>query len=178
MAEKLKNEFREFLHVLRENRKYFLSHHPDCSEFEDDVYHFMGKKFCVGCFTAYPTAGIIIMLWILGLIRISTTYAFLIGLSLGSIQFLSLTSISDMKFGKIIIKVFLGLGIGFFIIAIFSLPVTLVLRLLLFFISLNVAGFFSFLRMRKIKARCEECEFEKDWSICPGFTSDPSRDAE
>jgi len=169
MDDDFKNEFKEFLNFLREKSDYLLSHHPICDEFDDDYYHVGDKRLCVGCFTAYPIAISIIILWRLGFIRIETYLAFLMGLLIGSLQFLSLTRVSEIKIGKISIKVLLGIGIGFFTIGIFSLSQPLILRVLLFFICMNIAGFFSFLRMKKIKKTCEECKYEKDWDNCPGF---------
>ncbi len=170
-----KKEFKEFMNLLREKNDYFLSHHPMCSRFDDDVYHFAGKRLCVGCFTAYPVGSIIFILWIIDFIQISTPMAFFIGISFGVFQFLSLTDVSEYKIGKILIKVFLGLGIGFFMIGIFSLPIHLFLRVILFLICINIAALYSFLRMRKITKICQGCEYEKDWSNCPGFKKSHSR---
>ncbi len=164
-----KKGFKEFFQFLRENKDYLLSHHPDCSKFEDDCYRLFEKKLCVGCFTAYPIALLIVTLWLFGLIDVPTIYSFSIGLISGILQFLSLTSISDNKLGKISIKIFLGIGIGFFTIGIFSLPLIFFLRLLLFLLCINVAGLFSFLRMRKIKNICRNCEYNKKGYTCPGF---------
>ncbi|MFO7791792.1 MAG: hypothetical protein R6W73_02275 [Candidatus Saliniplasma sp.] len=172
MAGETKEDFREFLHVLREKKDYLLSHHPTCSKFKDDVYHLGDRKLCVGCFTAYPIAIFLIILWILGIIRVNTSHAFLIGILSGSLQFLSLTPLSEVKTGKIIIKIFLGIGIGFFTIGIFSLPIIFILRLILFILCINAASFYTFLRMKKIKKICERCEYERGTSDCPGFESD------
>jgi len=164
-----KKEFKEFIQLLREKNDYFLSHHPMCSRFDDDVYHFAGKRLCIGCFTAYPIALFILLIWVLGYLDIPLIYMFLIGSLFGSFQFLSLTRISDVKVGKISIKICLGVGMGFFTIGIFSLPLNWFLRLLLFLICVNVVGFYSFLRMKKINKICARCENNRDLSNCSGF---------
>lgn len=163
------SELKEFLKLLGDSKEYLLSHHPSCDKFQNDCYHLGEKRLCVGCFTAYPIALAIIALWFLGVIDISILMMFIIGLFFGSLQFLSLTGISDIKLGKVIIKIFLGVGIGFYTTAIFSLPIYWLLRLVIFILLINVAALFSFLRMRKINRICEECEYEKNWSRCPGF---------
>ncbi len=169
MSSEFGSEFKEFIGLLRRSKDYLLAHHPSCDKFEEDCYHIGEKRLCVGCFTAYPTALMIIVIWLFGLIDISIGWKFLIGTFFGSLQFFSLTRISDFKFGKIVIKVFLGLGIGFFTIAIFSIPVHILVRIFLFIGCINIAGFFSFLRMKKIENICDSCEYNREWSNCPGF---------
>ncbi len=169
MEEDQKNQIKEFFKFLRENKNFILSHHPICPKFENDYYQLSRIRLCIGCFTAYPIALAIILAWSLGFLNISMNSSFMIGLSSGSVQFLSLTVVSKNKLGKISIKVFLGIGIGFFTIGIFSLPLIFSLRILLFLLCINIAGLFSFLRMRKIKKICVKCRFNKEWSICPGF---------
>lgn len=165
-------ELKEFFQVLKDKSDYLLSHHPICPQFQNDVYNLGSRKLCIGCFTAYPIAIFLIVLWILGFIQINTSHAFLIGILTGSLQFLSLTPLSDFKTGKIIIKIFLGIGIGFFTIGIFSLPVILLLRVILFGLCINIASFYTFLRMKKIKKICERCGYEGGMSNCPGLESD------
>jgi hypothetical protein len=44
------------------NKYFLLSHHPDLPCFRDDVIVLFNTKICAGCFFAYPTAIIIILL--------------------------------------------------------------------------------------------------------------------
>ncbi len=169
MTSDFKDDVKEAFRLFWSARDYVLSHHPDCKEYEEDCYQVGKKRLCIGCFTAYPVALTILILWIFNLIEVTYSGGLMIGFIFGMIQLFSLTGLSDIRKVKILIKVCLGIGIGFFTIGIFSLPLLFILRLLLFLICLNIVGFFSFLRMRKIKKICNQCEHERDWENCPGF---------
>lgn len=165
----IQKEMHELRKIFWEGRYYFLSHHPLCERFKDDCYEIRGHRLCIGCFTAYPIALFSIVLYYLINIEISYQYLILIGTCTGGVQFLSLHPKSNRKWIKIFIKVFLGIGFGAFTIGIFSLPFPLIHRLIIFILCVQITSYFAFLRIKKIREVCKNCEFEKDWGNCPGF---------
>lgn len=149
-----------------------MSHHPSCQTFDDDVYHVRGRRLCIGCFTSYPIAIFIVCLWLFGFISMPIRDYFILGFFSGMVQFASASRLSDKRPVKIAIKVFLGLGMGFFTIGVFSIPIHIILRILLFFILVQVTGLFSFFRMKKFESICRDCEYYGSWEKCPGFKDD------
>lgn len=165
----IRKDLREMKNIFREWKFYFLSHHPKCEKFKDDCYNVKGRKFCIGCFTAYPITLFYISLAFFNIIDLSYKFQIIIGLATGSVQFLSLHPKFNKKWIKIIIKIFLGIGLGAFTTGIFLLPLLLFQRMILFLFCLQITGYFSFFRMKKIRNICMKCEYEQDWENCPGF---------
>ena len=165
----IRKDLREMKNIFWKWRFYLLSHHPTCEKFKDDCYNIRGKKLCIGCFTAYPITIFYISLAVLNIIDLSYKYQLIIGFTIGCVQFLSLHPISNKKWIKIIIKIFLGIGLGAFTTGIFLIPIPLYLRMILFLFCFQITGYFSFLRIRKIKNICMKCEHKQDWDNCQGF---------
>jgi hypothetical protein len=165
----LGDEFKEMFRVLKAGKPYFLSHHPLCDRYKKDCYTIGSKRLCIGCFTSYPIAIVIVLLWYFDMIDMPYLLLFLIGFLAGMVQFLSIFPFSENRKIKIAIKVSLGIGMGLFTAGIFSLPIPSLLRIVLFILCIQISGLFSFLRMRKIKEKCRRCEYRGDWGTCPGF---------
>ncbi|MBS3816677.1 MAG: hypothetical protein KGY76_03845 [Candidatus Thermoplasmatota archaeon] len=171
---KFKTEIKKAVSLFWAHREALLAHHPDCKEFEDDCYHVGEKRLCVGCFTAYPIAIAILIFGALGIFPWSYDRLLLYGFIAGMVQLLSATRLTDIKPIKVITKIFLGIGIGFFTLGIFSIPIRLFYRLVIFFICLNITGLFSFVRMKKIRKICNSCDEEENWRGCPSFQEEDS----
>lgn len=150
-------------------RPFLLSHHPHCSYFKDDVYHVGRRRLCIGCFTSYPIAIIVVALWFLGFFPYFWHILILLGLSFGLVQLLSFTRLTYKKGVKILVKIFLGLGFGFFASGVFAMPIPLWLRVVTI-INLGIAtGMLGVFRYKKVIGICERCEYKGNYYICPGF---------
>jgi len=150
---------------------YLLSHHPHCVDFADDVYRAGKWRLCIGCFTSYPLAVLtVVIACYIGATRFYEWYSlFGFGVLAGLLHTLSFIRLTRWKPVKIVIKIFLGIGMGLCTYAVFSIPVHLLLRILifyvLFFIAMNLGG----IRILLIQKHCEKCEYKADWFKCPGF---------
>ncbi len=160
---------RKIIEQFRVVRPYILSHHPLCDQFIEDCYKLGKHRLCIGCFTSYPITLIVVMVWYLGLIELDYPTLYIIGTLAGSVQFLRLLPQSNRKGFKMVIKVFLGVGIGLYIAAIFSLPLLIFHKIIILIICVQLSGYFGILRMEKMKASCHKCEHQADWNSCPGF---------
>jgi len=150
-------------------RPFMLSHHPHCKYFDDDVYHVGRHRLCIGCFTSYPIAIVVVVLWFFGFIPFYWHVLMLLGLMFGLVQLTSFTRFTDRKGMKIPVKVFLGLGFGFFASSILAMPIALWFKVVTF-INLGIlTGMLGIFRYKKIYKICEKCEFEGNYYICPGF---------
>jgi len=154
---------------LKDTMPILLSHHPDCEMFANDYYRIGHLKLCKGCFTAYPTAILIIVLHIMNIIQFQWYEYIIYGVVVGSAQFLSFTDITRYNSIKIFVKIFLGIGVGFVIIGVFTAPFNILIRLFTFFFLVNLAGILSYFRIKKMTRICLECEWKADWNNCPGF---------
>jgi hypothetical protein len=146
-----------------------LSHHPHCKYFEDDVYHVGKHRLCIGCFTSYPIAIVVVALWFLGFFPYWWHILMLLGLAFGLVQLLSFTSLTDRKGMKIFVKVFLGLGFGFFASAILAMPIPLWFKVVTFINLGFTTSMLGFFRYKKIIKICEKCEYKSNYETCPGF---------
>jgi hypothetical protein len=150
-------------------KPFILSHHPHCKYFEDDVYHVGKHRLCIGCFTSYPVAIIVVVLWFLGVLPDHWFLLILVGFFFGLIQLLSFTRLTDKKGVKIVVKFFLGLGFGFFASGILAMPIPLWFKVLTF-INLGIlTGLLGIFRYKKVSKICEICEYKGNYTICPGF---------
>ncbi len=148
-----------------------LSHHPDCDFFSNHVYHVGKKKLCIGCFTYYPT---IVITIILTLIFIELTLTNLIVLFISSFicflaVFLNVLKLTKTRFLKIISKILIGIGAGFFIIAAIFLPIHIFLKIMMIWEINFFGGLISFIRTKGIEKYCRNCEYKKDWDNCSGM---------
>jgi hypothetical protein len=150
-------------------KPFILSHHPHCKYFDDDVYHLGKRRLCIGCFTSYPIAIVIVALWFLDFFPYLWYILILLGLLFGLIQLLSFTHLTERKGVKILVKVCLGLGFGFFASGILAMPIPFWIKVLTL-INLGIAtGMLGIFRYRKVYKICERCEYRGNYYICPGF---------
>jgi uncharacterized membrane protein YidH (DUF202 family) len=154
---------------MRLVKPFILSHHPHCRYFDDDVYHAGRHRLCIGCFTSYPMAIVVVALWFLGFFPYWWHILMLLGLMFGLVQLLSFTRLTDRKGVKVLVKVSLGLGFGFFASAILAMPIPLWLKVVTL-INLGITtGMLGIFRYKKVSKICERCEYGGNYEICPGF---------
>jgi len=148
-----------------------LSHHPDCDSFSEDVFTVRGVKFCVGCSVAYPIAIFIFILWLAGAFSPNNwPYYLLFGVLSGSVELLSLKGFTTIRNRKAVVKFFLGIGWGLTTIGVFSLPVDILLRIVIFFDLFMANAALTMKRSGNIDKICENCPWFKHRGIdCPGF---------
>ena len=148
-----------------------LSHHPDCEKFSKHVYHVGKKKLCIGCFTYYPTIAITIILTLL-FIEITLNnllLLFLLSFAFYSSVILNILKLTKTKLLKIISKILIGIGAGFFIVAAIFLPIHLIFKIIMIW-ELNLfGGIIAYIRIKGIEKDCLNCEYKKDWDNCPGM---------
>lgn len=159
-------------------RSSFLSHHPDCSHYDDHVLKIGPLRLCQGCFFMYGSLAVCIIAWMIGslpklnwldslalalLLFIPTVFHTLIGLR--------------FRIFKIIGRLMLGGTIFFSLYSIFSLEGILrgftVYGLLVF---LGVFGLFGNVRMQQGVTRCRDsCPFGEQLPTCRGLRGSVSK---
>ncbi len=148
----------------------FLSHHPLCSTFKQDLLQVRGWKLCLGCAISYPLA-ISIMIG-------SLWYPYgdwewyelaIWGIPLGLVQLTSTIGLTKWRSLKIVVKIILGIGIGLTVLAVLKLPFPLPIRTLVLISCAQLASIPAALRSKNIKKKCEECPYEARWDCCPGY---------
>ncbi|MBA7504604.1 hypothetical protein ES706_03250 [subsurface metagenome] len=148
-----------------------LSHHPNCEHFYDHVYHIGKYRLCIGCFTYYPT---IILTIIFSILFIDMSVQNLIILYFLSFLFflailLNIIHLTKFKILKILSKVSIGIGTGFYIVAVIYLPIFLILKILSLFLVNFYTGVIAYVRANHITKECEQCEYKGHWEVCPGM---------
>jgi len=154
-----------------------LSHHPPCEKFEKHVYHIGNKKLCIGCFTYYPT---ILITFILTLLFVDLTFNNLVFLGLIGFLFftpliLNVLGLTEYKIMKILTKVSIGIGTGFYLVTAiflpFYFPIHILLQILLVIFLIFLVNWFTgviaYIRAIHIQKDCFECEYKGDWNSCP-----------
>lgn len=176
MLEKLKSKFSRGFLFLSDIKSILLSHHPNCDHFSKHVYHVGKYRLCIGCFTFYPSIAITIIFTLVfidlsyfNLIMIfNLSYIFMLPVIL---NFLKLTKFRVLK---IFSKVSLGIGIGFYLIAIFGLPFHILIKVFTI-LEINIfIGVIAYIRSIHIQKECKTCDYQGDWDSCPGMK--PIRD--
>jgi hypothetical protein len=163
---------------LRRLVPLLLAHHPDCVYFHDDTYEFLGRRICLGCSVTYPIALLLILSafffdWYRNLpgVFFHQDILLVISLSLGFIQFLKYNINKGNRLLAVGSKVTLGFSLGGLMVWVFTLPIPIFLRLLLFGLSYILIQLLGVLRLRSMRMRCSECVYHGDWEICRGFRS-------
>lgn len=164
-------KFKRFFLFLSDSRLLLLSHHPNCSRFEGHVYHLGKYKLCIGCFTFYPTILITIMLTILlvDLSLINLFYLFYIAHAFFIPIILNIVGLTRYKTLKILSKVSIGIGVGFYIVSVLFMPFFFIIKILLLLQINFFTGVIAYIRMKHILRDCNECEYEGNWDICPAM---------
>lgn len=86
-----------------------LAHHPDAPAYAADVYVVRGARYCIGCFTTYPT-----MLAATAALAFVPTPAFALplGAAMASAQVLSSAGLAKTRWMKASVKASLGVGLA------------------------------------------------------------------
>ena len=132
MLDKLKSKFSRSFLLLSDIKSILLSHHPNCNYFSKHIYHIGKYRFCIGCFTFYPSIAITI---IFTSIFVDLNYSNLIIMFFISFLFmlpviLNVLKLTKFRILKISSKVSLGIGIGLYLVAIFGLPFHILIKVL------------------------------------------------
>jgi hypothetical protein len=88
-----------------------FAHHPDHPDFAQDTYRFLGARWCVGCFTAWPA-----FLAVSGILLLAQPVAWApllpAGLALAAAQGLSSLGLARRRAQKAAVKAALGAGLA------------------------------------------------------------------
>ena len=168
--ERIKYKLRRFRLFLSDFKPILLSHHPNCEKFQDHVYHLGKHKLCIGCFTFYPTV-LITILFVILFIELNLSNLFL----LFFISFLffipivlNIFGLTKYKILKVLTKVSIGIGVGFYIVSILFMPfIHIILKILLLFQINWFVGVIAYMRNRQIEKECAECEYKGNYNVCP-----------
>lgn len=117
-------------------------HHPDCGEFEEHVFSFKNKKYCVGCTGLFTGAFLAILTCILYVFSGTDEFIFWMGM------FIVLASLLQMIFSKLdnrLVKFFSNLGLVW--------GSSLILVGLLEYSSVSLSLYFLFLVIALIMTR-------------------------
>ncbi len=153
---------------------FFLSHHPDCTEFESHTIKFAGLKLCIGCFVGYPTAIITFLVvdYFSFIDIIPVRFFFLLSIVFLSFFFLSPLGLIKNKILKICQKILIGIGAALLFIWIMELPN---LKRLNLYIAYNTLYFLllvlNLYHVYGNLSKCYKCGTPFDWGKCPGFCS-------
>jgi hypothetical protein len=156
---------------LSDSKSLLLSHHPLCQKYSNHVFHIKSYKFCIGCFTFFPSA-ITTLLFVFLFIDMNTTSSislFLISCPFLSTYILTILGITRKKIIRIISKISIGIGAGLYISSLLAFPLPLFLKALILIESYSFIGIIAYYRKKEIEKKCLGCEYRKDWHACPGM---------
>lgn len=166
-----RKKFNRCILFLKDVSPFLLSHHPSCELFDEHVYKIGKRRFCVGCFTLYPT--LIIMLLTFGFLQITNalilTYLIFIGLGLQASILLNLFGLTKKKWVKILSKVILGVSFACLLYGVFLLPLFPLLKIAFLFAVSSFIGSISLYRIKSLEKACKECDSNMDHDNCDGF---------
>ena len=156
---------------LRNITPLLLSHHPNCSKFENHVFHVGKIKICAGCSVVYPTILVsMIVVYIMNLYVIMPFEFLLFTGILFSIPRIAIIPKNNVrKAFKTMINLAFGMGVSLCIFGIFTLPFLLIVNLVIFILFFFLMGFVSYSHFKKIITTCNSCIYHRKWSACPGF---------
>ncbi len=168
---KIRQKFSRFRLLLSDFKPIMLSHHPNCDEFSNHVYHLGKQRLCIGCFTFYP---VIIITIILTLLFVDLTIYNLIDMYLISFVFfipiiLSVVGLTKYRFLKISTKASNGIGVGLHLVSVFLLPLPLIIKIFTLFQINFLVGAIAYIRSKRIKKDCIKCDYQGNWDDCPGM---------
>ncbi len=145
-----------------------LAHHPLCGQFDQDVYNIGRHRLCLGCFTSYPLAVAIVLIWWLAGLPGEWYHHLSAGFLAGSAQLASLKGLTRTRTAKVAVKTALGFGFGLATVGVLGIPVEWWWRLILLFPLSWTASMLAYFRTRSIEEICLACEW-KGARDCPGF---------
>lgn len=127
-----------------------FSHHPSGPKFDADVYKIANLRLCVGCFTAYPS--FLLALMVLPLAPVTWQTWMILGPLAASAQILSSLGLAHHRWMKATIKCLLGGGLGAIAVGTVASPWPLASKW--GFLFLVVCGAFASTipRMRRLQA--------------------------
>jgi len=119
----------------------------------------------------YPAMALsLFILWVFEINDfIGPAWLFCIGVAMASLQIVSLTGLAKKRMSKAVVKIIVGVGIGFGLYAILSLDANLVLKWILIILCMAVVGILYYMRVEGMKKICAGCRWKGEWTRCRGF---------
>lgn len=169
--EKIRLKFSRFRMLLSDFKPIMLSHHPNCDEFSDHVYHLGKHLLCIGCFTFYP---MIIITIIATLLFVDLNVYNLVSMYLISFIcfvpiILNVVGLTKYRFLKIFSKASNGIGVGLHLVSVFLLPFLLIIKIFTLLEINFLVGAIAYIRANRIKKDCIKCDYQGNWDDCPGM---------
>ncbi len=157
--------------IFRSFSPFYLSHHPNCRHYRDDVIKIGGKNICGGCFFLY--FGLIVTIPPLILLGV---YGFLSPLRLamvGSFMIMPTLARTFMRFRSVFlrrcVKIFTGAGV----LLLAAIPIiaggSLWLRYLYLLSLVTMLAMIRYLQAANFRNICFRCIYHGDFSRCTGF---------
>ena len=158
---RIKNRLHRIGLFLSDLRPILLSHHPNCEKFQDHVYHIGKHRLCIGCFTFYPIV-LITIIFTVFLVDLTIPNLFLL-FFIAHLFFipiiLNIFGLTRLKILKILSKVSIGIGVGFYIVSILFLPFLHIIFKILLLLQINwFVGVIAYIRNKQILKECAKCE--------------------
>lgn len=132
-----------------------FAHHPDTPEFAADVYLVRGVRYCIGCFTTYPT--FLAASATLVAFPVASTPALLAGAALALAQAVSAAGLARTRALKAAVKTCLGVGLALVVAGILSAAWLPALKVAALLAVLGLAWLSTIpraRRMRKARGAC------------------------
>lgn len=151
--------------------KLLLAHHPCCKEFDDDIIKVGEIRICIGCIIFIPFVLLTITFLFGDLLKLGRNYHFFgaTGIILGTAQIFSLLLHIRRKIFKVMVKISLGIGVGFVLYSIHLLPVKNIHKFVILMLCMTLASLLEILKVFRMKKRCEECDSYPDIPNCEGL---------
>lgn len=155
---------------IRLGLRLATAHHPLCTWFKDDRYHWGRIQVCRGCAAAIPTFVLGLIIAVAALLH-EPAFALHVG-GIGLLFGIPHGTTYLHRFPpayRATAKLTGGLGLGLLITTLLLAPIPPWQRIFL------LAGFgvcflvLQGVRMKKILATCDACPWRRDWARCPGF---------
>ncbi|MDD1772609.1 MAG: hypothetical protein LUQ09_06775 [Methanomassiliicoccales archaeon] len=140
----------KFVDELR-NEPILLAHHPLCGKFDDHMLNIKARKVCRGCVTVYPTAILVLILFLL--VRPGFEPSFIMALVLFGIQLIRFVSSGHKT--AITFNMVLGSCLAITVFSVITCPSDL--RIFLYPFIIVVAVIFIYLKSRRMFSRCHNC---------------------
>jgi len=151
--------------------KLLLAHHPCCKEFDNDIIKIGKIRICIGCIIFIPFVLLTITLLFGDLVKLGRNYHFFgaTGIILGMAQIFSLLLHIRRKIFKVMVKMSLGIGVGFVLYSIHLLPFKNVHKFTILMACMILASLLEFLKVFQMKRRCLMCRSYSDFPNCEGL---------